>query len=313
MNGKIGAVVGKVVTNHDSSVHLLPPGDYNRTMSATPESIPVEDDGLVCPTVGRWAEEKYLLLLLYDELFAAGMKRKWDCRVYIDLYAAAGYSRIEGTSRILKGSPMLALSVSVPFDKYIFCEEQKELLDALEIRSKRIAPRSDISYINGSCDEKVEQICAEIPKPSSKNKVLCLCLVDPCDFGLKFATIKRLSRVFTDFVVLLAIGMDANRNYDLYVDGNSPKIDEALGNRDWRQRWEGRRRSEFRQFLALEFSKSMESLGYLHQELHDMKHVRSNEKNLPLYYLAMFTKHPTGNKFWQEVLKYGNDQKNLFG
>jgi hypothetical protein len=33
-----------------------------------------------------------------------------------------------------------------------------------------------------------------------------------------------------DFVVLLAIGMDASRNYDHYVDGDSPKIDEALGN-----------------------------------------------------------------------------------
>ena len=35
-------------------------------------------------------------------------------------------------------------------------------------------------------------------------------------------------------MVLLAIGMDANRNYDHYVEGNSPKIDEALGNKEWR-------------------------------------------------------------------------------
>ena len=43
--------------------------------------------------------------------------------------------------------------------------------------------------------------------------------------------------MYIDFVVLLAIGMDANRNYDHYVDGNSPKIDEALGNTEWRERW----------------------------------------------------------------------------
>jgi three-Cys-motif partner protein len=279
-------------------------------MSATPENSPVEDDGLVCPTVRRWAEEKYRLLFLYDELFATGMKYKWDRRIYIDLYAGAGYSRIQDTDRILKGSPILALSVSVPFDKYIFCEEDDGLREALEMRCKRVAPKADISYLAGSCDDKVEEICAEIPKPAFTNKVLCLCLVDPFDFGMKFATIKRLSKVFTDFVVLLAIGMDANRNYDHYVDGNSPKIDEALGNTEWRQRWKdlGSRRSEFRQFLALEFSKSMESLGYLHQDLDDMKLVRSDEKNLPLYYLAMFTKHPTGSKFWQDVLKYGTDQ-----
>jgi three-Cys-motif partner protein len=277
-------------------------------MMTTPENVTVEDDGLVCPIVRRWAEEKYRLLFLYDELFASGMKYKWDRRVYIDLYAGAGYSKIQDTETILKGSPLLALSVSAPFDKYIFCEEDDVLLDALKIRCKRMAPTAVIAYIAGSCDAKVEKICSEIPKPATTNKVLCLCLVDPFDFGMKFTTIKRLSKVFTDFVVLLAIGMDANRNYDLYVDGDSPKIDEALGNTEWRERWKERRRTEFRPFLAAEFSKSMESLGYLHQDMDDMKLVRSDDKNLPLYYLAMFTKHPTGSKFWQDVLKYGTDQ-----
>jgi three-Cys-motif partner protein len=133
-------------------------------------------------------------------------------------------------------------------------------------------------------------------------------VVDPCDFGIKFNTIQKLSKFFTDFVVLLAVGMDANRNYDHYVDGNSTKIDEALGNIEWRERWKVHRRKEFRPFLAAEFSKSMESLGYLPQGLDQMKLVRSNEKNLRLYYLAMFTKHQTGRKFWQDVLKYATDQ-----
>ena len=279
-------------------------------MTTTPENVSVDDDGLVCPVVGRWAEEKYRFLSLYDEMFATGMKYKWDQRVYIDLYSAAGYSRIEGTTRILKGSPLLALTVSVPFDKYIFCEEKKDLRDALEARAQRIAPDANVVYIAGSCDVLVDDICAAIPKPSLSNRVLCLCVVDPCDFGMKFNTIRKLSRFFTDFVVLLAIGMDANRNYDLYVEGDSPKIDDALGNTDWRQRWEekGKPRGEFRQFLAAEFSKSMESLGYLPLRLDQMKLVRSDEKNLPLYYLAMFTKHPTGSKFWQDVLKYATDQ-----
>ena len=51
--------------------------------------------------------------------------------MYIDLYAGAGYSRIKGTKRILKGSPILALTVTNPFDKYILCEESEESLAAL--------------------------------------------------------------------------------------------------------------------------------------------------------------------------------------
>ncbi len=138
-------------------------------------------------------------------------------------------------------------------------------------------------------------------------------MVDPFDIGIKFDTLKRLSHAYIDFVVLLAIGMDANRNYDHYVEGDSPKIDEALGNTEWRERWNaaGAQRNTFRRFLALEFSRSMESLGYLPTPPHRMKLVRSDEKNLPLYYLALFSRHDRAHKFWDQVLKYGSDQESL--
>lgn len=274
----------------------------------------VDDDGLTTPEVGGWAETKYRLLALYDELFSTGMKNKWDERVYLDLYAGAGYSRIQGTSKFLKASPMIALMVAHPFDKYIFCEEREDLLGALKARVSRTRPQANVAYVHGNCDSEIEKICKQLPKGSPTNKVLSLCLVDPFDFGLKFETLRRLCTVFMDFVVLLAIGMDANRNYEHYVDGDSTKIDEALGNREWRERWKvvGIRRSDFRPFLAGEFCKSMESLDYLKKPLDRMKSVRSVEKNLPLYYLALFSRNETAFKFWDDVLKYSTDQKNLW-
>jgi hypothetical protein len=83
-----------------------------------------------------------------------------------------------------------------------------------------------------------------------------------------------------------------------------------LENTEWRERWKtaGTPRSDFRQFLAAEFSKSMESLGYLPTPLHRMKLVRSDERNLPLYYLALFSRHQRAHEFWDDVLKYGTDQ-----
>ncbi|MGA3023839.1 MAG: three-Cys-motif partner protein TcmP [Bryobacteraceae bacterium] len=274
----------------------------------------MDDDGLATPEVGGWAETKYRLLALYDQLFSTGMKNKWDQRVYLDLYAGAGYSRIQGTSRFLKASPLIALTVTHPFDKYIFCEERQDLLDALEARVERIGPQANVKCIPGNCDAEIERIYEQIPKGSSTNKVLSLCLVDPFDFGLKFETLRRLSTVLMDFVVLLAIGMDANRNYEHYVDGDSTKIDEALGNREWRDRWKavGIRRSDFRPFLASEFCRSMESLRYLKKPLDRMKLVRSVEKNLPLYYLALFSRSERAFDFWDDVLKYSTDQKDLW-
>jgi three-Cys-motif partner protein len=279
----------------------------------TREELRAIADGLICPEVGSWAETKYRLVSLYDDLFSTGMKDKWRTRVYIDLYAGAGHCRVQGTSTVLKGSPVLALSVKHPFDKYIFCEEDPELLRALRTRAERTAPNADISYVLGDCDIEIDRICAEIPQPSKGNTVLCLCFVDPFDFGINFGTLCKLSFFFMDFLVLLAVGMDANRNYDRYVEGESTKIDQALGNVDWRKRWEQLgRRKEFRSFLASEFAKSMEKLEYLLQTVPDMRLVRSTEKNLPLYYLALFSRNHRAYKFWKEVLKYGTDQRDLF-
>jgi three-Cys-motif partner protein len=251
---------------------------------------------------------------LYDELFSTGMKKKWGKRVYIDLYAGAGYCRIQDSSTVLKGSPILALTVQHPFDKYIFCEENAQLMAALQIRAKRNAPNADVDYVAGNCNLEIERVCTLIPRASPDSTVLSLCFVDPFDFGIKFESLRKLSAFFIDFLVLLAIGMDANRNYDHYVDGNSTKIDEALGNTAWRERWKelGARRKEFRPFLATEFAKSMESLGYLPQDLYRMKQVRSDDKNLPLYHLALFSRNETAYKFWNDVLKYGTDQQGLF-
>ena len=283
-------------------------------MAVDRQNLLGEDDGLACPEVGAWAEDKYRLVALYDELFSMGMKNRWDERVYVDLYAGAGFGRVRGTKKILKGTPLLALGVSTPFDKYIFCEENGGLLSALKDRTARLAPQATVAYVAGSCDVKVEEISSQIPMGASTNTVLSLCVVDPFDFGLKFSTLRRLSQFYIDFLVLLAIGMDANRNYEHYVDGDSPKIDEALGNTDWRERWRtaGARRSDFRQFLASEFSTSMETLGYIRLPLDRMRSVRSDDKNLPLYHIALFSRNQRGYEFWDQVLKYSTDQQGLW-
>jgi hypothetical protein len=55
----------------------------------------------------------------------------------------------------------------------------------------------------------------------------------------------------------------------------------------------------------------MESLRYLPTPLDRMKLVRSDEKNLPLYYLALFSRNDTAHQFWDQVLKYGTDQSSF--
>jgi three-Cys-motif partner protein len=269
-------------------------------------------DGLITPEVGLWAETKYRLVSLYDVLFSSGMRYKWDKRVYVDLYAGAGISLIRGTQRLVYGSPLLALMVEHPFDKYIFCEKNRENMDALRQRVRKIAPTANVQFVDGDCNAKIDEILAGIPKASQSSTVLSLCLVDPYNLGINFETIARLAERFTDFLVLLALYMDANRNYPLYVDEKSAKIDNFLGNKDWRQNWSKAQESgvSFPRFVADEYAKRMCDLGYLPSPR--MKEVRSHEKNLPLYHLAIFSRHSRAYEFWKDVLKYSTDQIDMF-
>jgi three-Cys-motif partner protein len=121
------------------------------------------DDGLVAPEVGGWAEDKHRMVSLYSTLFSSGMKDKWLKRVYIELYAGAGYSRIRGTSKYILGSPLHALSLKDAFDKYVFCEEKSKYLQALRTRSAQISAGRNVAFIEGDCNRKTTELLAEVP------------------------------------------------------------------------------------------------------------------------------------------------------
>ena len=275
--------------------------------------LELADDGLVCPQVGAWTEDKRRLVAMYAKLFSSGMKAKWKNRIYVELYAGAGYSRIRGTSKLTLGSPLRALNLADPFDKYVFCEAVPHNLDALKQRVERHAPKANVAYVEGECDSHISEILSQIPVGSKERRVLTLCFADPFDIGLKFSTIKAISSRFVDFVVLLAVYSDANRAYKRYVMEDAVKVDEFLGSSTWRERWQAAQMNAvpFPRFLAEEFARSMETLGYLPNPIHQMKRVRSDEKNLPLYYIAMFSRHHLAQNFWDDVLKYGTDQAPL--
>jgi len=160
----------------------------------------------------------------------------------------------------------------------------------------------------------VLELLAAIPPGSKDNRVLSLCFVDPCHIGIKFETIQSLSDRYVDFLVLLALYMDANRAYSHYINPKSTKVAEFLGSPSWRDQWLMTQREgiAFPRFLAEAFSRSMETLRYIGQPFYKMKEVKSPEKNLPLYRLALFSRHDRAYSLWNEVLKYSTEQTQMF-
>lgn len=272
------------------------------------------DDGLPALDSGSWAQDKYRLLSLYLHIFSKGMYRKWDKRVYIDLYSGPGVVKVKKSGKCLKGSPLLSLSVQRPFDKYIFCEANDSYLEALKERVSKNYGHCDSSFIEGDCNKCLQEIIREIPPYSKKQTVLSFCFVDPFSLELHFDTIKSLATRYVDFLILLALDMDARRNIANYFKVSNKKIDRFLGNSDWRERWLVFMQTDnsFQRFLAGEFEKQMLGIGYLkHPEGKNTKHILTHDESLPLYHLAYFSRHLRGYQYWDECLSYSTDQQDF--
>lgn len=276
--------------------------------------VHVEEDGLLAEDVGAWSAEKYRRLRMYAEMFSTGMKNKCDCRTYVDLFAGSGHATVRESRERVLSSPLLALSVKDPFDKYVFCERDKGKLDALMTRVRSVRPNADVSAICGDVNKVMPDLEAAIPKPTPTTRALTFCFIDPYGLHIHFETVKKLALDRKmDVLVLLASHMDANRNWTTYTANGSRHLDRFFGDASWRGRWNLAKQNGEKpvRFLAEEYQRAMTRIGYTEPGLNRMFQVRYPGNNMRLYYLAFFSKHPRGYQFWDEVLKYSSDQLGL--
>lgn len=272
------------------------------------ERLPsLSDDGLITPDVGPWAEDKYQLVRCYATIFANAMHKKWPSLVYVDLFAGAGRSMLRDTNRIVAASPLLVLDIPHPFSRYVFVELDNEKAAALRQRVDVAGAGTVTTVLNLNANEAVDEVLKQVP-----DGALLFCFADPYNIeALQFETLKKIARRSkTDFLVLLASGMDAHRNAGKYLAAGDDVIAGFSGSADWRSRWPHQRLG-FGDFVADEFGSSMRSLGYLYEGLAGTKEI-TNSKRRPLYRLAFFSKHPLGSKFWDQCRKYTDPQRALF-
>lgn len=276
------------------------------------DDLPIlTDDGLETPDVGEWCEQKYQLVRTYAGLFARGTRKAWKHRVFVDLFAGTGRARMR--RGVVPSSSSLALAVDEPFDRYIFCDLT---LNALETRVRRDFPNADARFVAGDVNAKVDEIVGYLPQHAHGAGVLSFCFVDPFNFGnLKFATIRRLAERYMDFLVLIPAGYDGNRNKHVYLDGTSEKLDDFLGDRDWRVEWDeqtGRGQPRFSGFVIDQFGQRMKAIDFKYKDLGDAAPIRLPGKNVLLYVLVLFSRSDLGKKFWGATMEACSPQRGLF-
>lgn len=274
------------------------------------------DDGLYLPVIKRHSLAKIRAHNHNVNVFATATKDSWPQRAYIGLYSGAGRARLEETGEIVETTATAVLRLPYPFTHHVFVDQNENCTTALKKRAGATAPSAQVKVLTGDVNVLLPEVRAALPQFGPGNGLLCYCFVDPFDAGLHFTTIRELGRLRVDFLILLALGLDARRNFQLYLKESDERLGLLIDDPNWRREWQGSRSvlgEGVVKFLMRKFDEAMVRIGYRSAPIEQALPVKVHGKNVLLYHLMFYSKHDLGRKLWN-VTRTGIDaQGDFFG
>ncbi len=264
-------------------------------------------DGLLSPEVGRWSKRKYHFLERYLHLFSTGMKKKWPQRHYIDLFGGAGFARIRGTDEIVAGSPVIAANVVDSFSGLHLCEQDPSRFAALTMRVTPEKAETPVHLTHGDANLLIADVLRHVPTRDS----LCTTFADPFGLHLDWETIRAISSIRSDLIILFADNMDALRNWATYYYKNpDSNLDRFMGEQGWRGVLESSAPGNQAQRLRDRYLERLQGLGY---QYFDTERI-ANDQDRDIYSLVYASRDPRGLDFWKKARAVDEGgQRSLFG
>lgn len=267
-------------------------------------NLVLDGDGRAARCVGTWSDDKLFYLRGYAGIFASGMKNLWQNRVYVDLFAGPGRSRIRPVGNFVDGSPLIALRE--PFTHFHFCDLSGHVCSCLEARAMPLAGADrSVRVWNEDANKVADAINREIARLGPHT--LGFAFIDPPNTkSLKFDTIRRLtSGARVDVLINFPLGMDIKRQlpHRLAEGASSDDFDAYFGGPEWRTECDeapgGVRRIGVR-LLDL-YKRKLKDLGYAY--VGDERVIKHRRRNSAYYILVFASRHERGDDFWGKIAK----------
>lgn len=278
-----------------------------------------EDDGLQVRDSGEWVKEKLFYVKRYIDVFEVAMRDKnWRKRIFIDLFSGPGKCIVRDTNEYLLGSPILALQTQYPFTDYFFGDLDPQNIQSLKTRSSasKIPPKS-INFLIGDANKLVTEVTNAISNFDKKFvqgllPCLNLAFLDPEGLELEWKTVEALAGMKRMDLIIHYSQNGLTRNLErCYSSKDETVIDRFFGDRNWRDVYKNV--SEKKEIIGIHralidyYKSKLRDLGYVvindSEELIREPLIRNTKRNAPLYRLIFASKHPLGNKIWNEVTK----------
>jgi len=152
---------------------------------------------------GEHTRRKLDVVAKYLAAYVTVMKKQ-DFRLsYVDGFAGSGASTPKAESQksddptlfptadVMEGSPVRALGVEPPFDRYVFIEKREENVRSLSgLRAQ--FPTRQIDVVHGDANERLREFCDGIAANRLDRAVIFL---DPFGLSVRWETIERISSI----------------------------------------------------------------------------------------------------------------------
>jgi len=258
--------------------------------------VPGTTDGLPVRLVKPHSAKKAKLVSRDLGTVGRAMNRQWFDVQYLELYCGPGYLYDEATGEEVLGSPLQALGLTVPFDRYVFSDFSQTCTDALSariasLRSRQPAlPPVDVLCGDANDPQHLDVVCSLLDP-----RALVIAYLDPAKPNLHFTTVRYLAErfKFIDLIInlpfsgihrsLAAGGEDGPR---LMLNHEHPR--ELL------DREEGRTAENIRNH----YDQQLRSLGFAHIA---RRCVKTMPTNSPLYDVVLASRNAAGVKLFERA------------
>lgn len=195
---------------------------------------------------GEHTKRKLDVVSKYLEAYVTVMKKQQFRLFYVDGFAGSGgsapksevHSAVDPTLfpsvDFVEGSPVRALTVEPPFDRYIFVDKSGDNVRSLSSLAAQFPARS-IEVVHGDANERLAEFCDRITLSRLDRAVIFL---DPFGLSVRWETIERIAATKKiDLWYLVPVdGMSRQIKDDGSFLPGAAKIDEIWGSMAWRDK-----------------------------------------------------------------------------
>jgi len=270
------------------------------------------DDSFSITAAEPWIKEKVGIVRQYLSSFVLNLHGRIDELVFVDLSAGNGLYSLGARKEIFAAPSLMALSLDLPINRYIFCEEDNEQSGVLKIRTNKYFRGKNVIHLEGKPEELIDKLQLYVPQSKGNYKVAVFCLCDPFSLDIPFNIISKLNDLGFSFLIPFTFVLNDHLNYKFYTKEQREKVSRFLGGFKDIERLEKDLTSNtvFYKRLIHIFENNMLALGL--NAATSVHKIDSGLMEVPMYYAGLFSRQFATKAILQDVESARNVQFDLF-